>query len=128
MITIPYPDLQDHFRAERLSFADPTLIDELYWSANGSRDQFSIIVFPGEFKKNDAATNMNQLIMVLTTTQSQRKALLLKKSVIMGATACGGKIHIFSSYWGDKDESVSSLITSVPTTTHCLSDCLDLST
>jgi hypothetical protein len=125
MITIPYPDPQDDFRDEQPSFADPTLVHELYWSANGSDDDFSIIVFPGEFKKNDAATNMNQLIMVLTTAQSQREALSLKNSVIMGATACHGKVHIFSSYW---DESVSSRITLVPTTTQFFSDSLDLST
>jgi hypothetical protein len=83
MITLPFPDLHDVFRALHVSFTDPTLVHELYWSTNGSRDKFSMIVFPGEFKKNDAATNKNQLIMVFTTAQSQRKALSLKNSVIM---------------------------------------------
>jgi hypothetical protein len=128
MISIPYPHLKDKFRAELLSGVEPALVHELYWGANGSRDNFSIIVFPGEFKRNDAATNMNQLIMVLTTAQSQRRALGLKNSVIMGATACRGNVLIFSSFWGDPDESVGSHITSAATTTQFFPVRLDLST
>jgi hypothetical protein len=108
MITIPYLVLGDHFLDEQPSFADTSLIDELFWSANGSRDTFSIIGFPAEHQRDDAATNMNQLIMVLTTAQSQRKALGFKNAVIMGATAYRGIVQIFSSYWGGKDQSVSS--------------------
>jgi hypothetical protein len=128
MITIPYLVLGDHFLDEQPSFADTSLIDELFWSANGSRDTFSIIGFLAEHKRDDAATNMNQLIMVLTTAQSQRRALGLKNSVIMGATACRGNVLIFSSFWGDPDESVGSHITSAATTTQFFPVRLDLST
>ncbi|KAF5386829.1 hypothetical protein D9615_001532 [Tricholomella constricta] len=37
--------------------------------------------------------------MVLTTAQSQRKALGFKKSIITGATGCRGCVQIYSSYW-----------------------------
>jgi hypothetical protein len=88
LITLPFPEIADELQTLQLSYTDHTLTDHLYWSANGSQDRFSIIVFPGEFKTNDAAYNVNQLIMVLTTALSQRKALSLENSVIMGATCC----------------------------------------
>jgi len=70
-------------------------------------DTFSIIGFAGEFKKDNDDYNKNQVIMVLTTAQSQRRALSLKKSIIMGATSCRGQVQIYSSYWSS-DDSVRS--------------------
>ena len=83
------------------------VLRDLYWSTNAEKDGFSIIGFTGEFKKDDNEFNENQLIMVLTTAQAQRKALSLKPSIVMGATACCGIMQIFSSYWKD-DNSVCS--------------------
>jgi hypothetical protein len=91
----------------------PSLLYQLYWTDNISPGGFSIIVFPGEFKNNDEACNMNQLMMVLTTAQSQRKALALKNSVIMGATSCRGRVRIYSSYWGGEGDTVTSSSISV---------------
>ncbi|KAF5386982.1 hypothetical protein D9615_002100 [Tricholomella constricta] len=68
-------------------------------STNGAMDDFSIIAFPGEFKKDDSVYNKNQLIMVLTTAQSQRRALGLEDTIVMGATGCRGRVAIYSSYW-----------------------------
>lgn len=39
--------------------------------------------------------------MVLATAQAQRKALSLRDSIIMGASACRGRVQIFSSFWSD---------------------------
>jgi hypothetical protein len=99
LVTIPSKKINDELRDDRLSFNDPDIINNLYWSASGVGDHFSIIGFAGEFKKDNAAYNKNQLIMVLTTAQSQRKALSLKNSIIMGATGCRGQVQIYSSYW-----------------------------
>ena len=93
--------------AERLSIGDPTVSRDLYWSTSAEKDDFSIIGFAGEFKKDDNESNENQLIMVLTTAQAQRKALSLKSSIVIRATACRGIVQVFSSYWKD-DDSVCS--------------------
>ncbi len=78
-------------------FGDPTILRHRYWSTGGEKDDFSIIGFAGEFKKDDNESNENQLIMVLATAQAQRKTLSLEPSIIMGATACRGHVRIFSS-------------------------------
>ncbi|KAF8345047.1 hypothetical protein F5887DRAFT_885364 [Amanita rubescens] len=102
LVTIPSVTTGDKILAARFSFqGEPMIYRELYWSTGGERDGFSIIGFAGEFKKDDNGCNENQLIMVLATAQAQRKALSLKSSIIMGATACRGCVRIFSSYWND---------------------------
>ena len=78
---------------------DPTIIWHMYWSTSWDDNNFSIIGFAGEFKKDDDKGNENQLIMVLATAQAQQKTLSLKPSIIMGATACCGHVQILSSYW-----------------------------
>lgn len=101
LVTVPSPTIYDIINDHRLSFADPTIMDNLFWSTKGYLDAgvFSIIGFAAEFKKDDADSNRNQLTMVLATAQSHRKALGLNKSIIMGATGCRGKVEIYSSYW-----------------------------
>jgi hypothetical protein len=85
LVTIPSVTIADKIGEDRFSFqGDRTISEHLYWSTGGSTDGFSIIGFAGEFKKNDDNCNKNQLIMVLATAQAQRKALLLKPSIIMG--------------------------------------------
>jgi hypothetical protein len=108
LVTIPSKEITSKIRVHQLSFTNPGTADHLYWST--TPDTFSIIGFAGEFKKedSDANTNKNQLIMVLTTAQSQRKALSLKKSIVMGATRCRGCVQIYSSYWKSGDDSVCS--------------------
>ena len=108
VVTIPSGTVGDKIRIAQLSFqGDPTILQHLYWSTGGEKDGFSIIGFAGEFKEDDKECNENQLIMVLATAQAQRKALSLKPSIIMGATACHGRVQIFSSYRSN-DDSVCS--------------------
>ena len=107
LVTIPSRTITDKLQVARLGFKDDLTISELYWSTGGSRDDFSIIGFAGEFKKDENESNKNQLIMALATAQSQRKALSLKPSIIMGAIASHGHMQIFSSYW-TSDDSVCS--------------------
>jgi len=66
LVTIPSKKINDKLQNNRLSFTDPSTIDNLYWSTSGVGDLFSIIGFAGEFKKDDSDCNKNQLIMVLT--------------------------------------------------------------
>jgi hypothetical protein len=106
LVTIPSKKISDKLRDVQVYFTNPGAIDNLYWSTSGVRDLFSIIGFAGEFKKDNLDCNENQLIMVLTTTQSQRKALSLKNSIIMGATGCHGRVKIYSSYWSSDNDSV----------------------
>ena len=73
LMTIPSKKINDKLRDHRLSFTDPSTIDNLYWSTSGVRDRFSIIGFAGEFKKDDADYNKNQLIMMLTTRNHSGK-------------------------------------------------------
>jgi hypothetical protein len=113
LITMPFPAIKHKIRDLRLSFTDPALTNHLYWTANGTLDKFSIIVFPGEFNKDDVECNMNQLIMVFTTAQAQRRALSLENSVIMGATSGRGRVRIYSSYWDSEDDTVTSRSISV---------------
>ena len=106
LVTIPSKTVADKIKDERSALQhDPRLSEHLYWSSAGSTGAFSIIGFAGEFKNDENDCNKNQLIMMLATAQSQRKALLLKDSIIMGATASRGRVQIFSSYWMD-DHSV----------------------
>ena len=108
LVTIPSATIADKLQMQRLSFqGDQTILQHLYWSTGGGTGGFSIIVFAGEFKKDDNDCNKNQLIMTLATAQAQRKALALKPSIIMGAIACRGRVQIFSSYWAS-DDSVCS--------------------
>ncbi len=89
LATIASGTVGNKIRIAQLSIqGNPTILRHLYWSTDGEKDGFSIIGFAGEFKKDDNECNENQLIMVLTTAQAQRKALSLKPSIIMGATAC----------------------------------------
>ena len=104
LVTIPSTAVGNKIRMAQLSSSfrgDPSILRQLYWSTGGETDNFSIIGFAGEFKKDDNECNQNQLIMVLATAQAQRKALSLVPSIIMGATACCGCVKIFSSYWTD---------------------------
>jgi hypothetical protein len=101
LVTIPSATITDKLQVARLGFKDDRTISELYWSTGGPRDDFSIIGFAGEFKKDENDCNKNQLIMALATAQAQRKALSLKQSIIMGAIAPYGCVQIFSSYWDD---------------------------
>ena len=110
LVTIPSTAISEKIQEKRFSMqGDLTIIQQLYWSTHGADrvNDFSIIGFPGEFKKNEDDCNKNQLIMVLATAQAQRKALGLKPSIIMGAVACRGQVQIFSSFW-TSDESVCS--------------------
>jgi hypothetical protein len=118
LVTIPSGTIDDKIRIARLSLqGDPTILRHLYWSTlGGERDDFSIIGFAGEFKGGDNEYNKNQLIMILTTAQAQRKALSLKSSIIMGATTSHGHVQIFSSYWAN-DNSVCYGISITPTKT-----------
>jgi hypothetical protein len=100
LIIIPSQKIADKLQLLQYTFTQPAVIDHLYWS---TKDPFSVIAFAGEFKKDNESYNRNQLIMVLTTAQSQRKALSLEKSIIMGATSCRGRVQIYSSYWNDDD-------------------------
>ncbi|KAF8345161.1 hypothetical protein F5887DRAFT_1198087 [Amanita rubescens] len=107
LVTIPSVIIADKIGEDRFSFqGDRTISEHLYWSTGGSTDGFSIIGFAGEFKKDENDCNKNQLIMVLATAQAQRKALLLKQSIIMGAIASCGIVQIFSSYWTTDDSLV----------------------
>lgn len=99
LVTIPSATIGDGIRFQRFSQRDPTLSEHLYWSSAGSTGGFSIIGFVGEFRKDDYDCNKNRLIMMLVTAQSQRKALSLKDSIIMGAITSRGHVEIFSSYW-----------------------------
>lgn len=111
LVIIPSKAIGFKIQLERRSFqGDPSILQHLYWSTLGvgtDADDFSIIGFAGEFKKDENDCNKNQLIMVLATAQAQRKALILKPSIIMGAVACRGQVQIFSSFW-TSDESVCS--------------------
>jgi uncharacterized membrane protein YgcG len=97
LITIRSPAIGDQLRLYAFTFTDPELMQHAFWSTKTL--EFSIIAFAGEFKRVDATENKNQLIMVLSTAQRQRKALLLEDSIIMGATSCRGLVRIYSSYW-----------------------------
>ena len=90
LVAIPSMATSEKIQEKRFSMqGDLTIIQQLYWSTLGAdADDFSIIGFPGEFKKNEDDCNKNQLIMVLATAQVQRKALGLKPSIIMRAVAC----------------------------------------
>jgi hypothetical protein len=106
LVTIPSTIIGDKIRRDQLAFqSDRTIVENLYWSSGGATDAFSIIGFAGEFKKDDNDCNKNQLIMVLATAQAQRKALSLRDSIITGATACRGRVQIFSSFWSDSVRS-----------------------
>ena len=107
LVLIPSGPISDKLQAEQLSIGDPMVLRDLYWSTNAEKDGFSIIGFAGEFKKDDNEFNENQLIMVLTTAQAQRKALSLKPSIVMGATACHGIMQFFSSYLKDNNSVCS---------------------
>ena len=111
LVTIPSGAIGDKIQEKRISMqGDPTIFQHLYWSTHGAdADDFSIIGFPGEFKKDEDDCNKSQLIMVLATAQAQRKALGLKPSIIMGAVACRCQVQIFSSFW-KSDESVCFLV------------------
>jgi hypothetical protein len=111
LVTIPSDRMDTELECLGTTFEDPTVMDHLFWSSSGSVSPFSIIGFAGEFKKDDAESNKNQLISVLATAQSQRKALSLKKSIVMGATGCRGHVQIYSSYWND-DETVCTYYSS----------------
>jgi hypothetical protein len=99
LATIPSTTIHDIIHTHQLSFTDPIVINNLYWSTMGFLGDFSIIRFTVEFKKDNAEYNKNQLMMVLATAQSQWKALSLNKGIIMGATGCHGWVQIYSSYW-----------------------------
>jgi hypothetical protein len=97
-VTIPSAAIGLKIQLQRLSFqGDPSILQHLYWSTHGADadDDFSIIGFAGEFKKDENDCNKNRLIMVLATAQTQRKALALKPSIIMGTIACRGHVQIF---------------------------------
>jgi len=99
---IPSVTIDGTIRRSRHSFqGDRMTLENLYWSTGGWRDDFSIIGFAGEFKKDEDDSNKNQLIMALTTAQAQQKAVGLKPAIIMGAIASCGRVQIFSSYWED---------------------------
>jgi hypothetical protein len=91
LATIPLGTVGPKIR-KALPHGDPTHLRQLYWSTGAERDDFSIIGFVGEFRKDDNECNENQLIMVFATAQAQRKALSLKPSIIMRATACRGRV------------------------------------
>ena len=103
LVTIPSGIVDEKIQLAWQSFHGDPILRHLYWSTGGDDDNFSIIGFAGEFKKDDKKCNENQLIMVLATAQAQRKALLLKPSIIMGGTTCRGHVQIFSSYWSNHD-------------------------
>jgi hypothetical protein len=105
LVTIPSRTVKNRLIDLQHEFNNPATADHLYWSSCGRSDGFSIIGFPGEFKKDDTEYNKNQLIMVFATAQLQRRALSLKNSIIMGATGCRGRLRIYSSYW-NSDSSV----------------------
>jgi hypothetical protein len=108
-VTIPSGAIGDKIQDQRLSCQtgdDLSFLQQLYWTTKGvDANDFSIIGFAGEFKKDENDYNKNQLIMILATAQAQRKALELKPSIIMGAVACRGQVQIFSSFW-TSDKSV----------------------
>ena len=62
-------------------------------SIHGPKWFTRLIMFPGEFKKDHAVYNMNQLIMVLTTAQSHAK-ISLENSVIMSQWTFGFMLRI----------------------------------
>jgi hypothetical protein len=102
LVVLPYPAIREKLQHLQFTFSDPAVIDRFHWSVKGVQDpSFSIIAFPGEFKEADATRNENQLIMALTTAQSQRQALSLEKSIVMGATGYRRSVTIYSSYWND---------------------------
>jgi hypothetical protein len=111
LVTIRSARMGEKLRRLGRTFKDPNVKDHLFWSSSGRFSPFSIIGFAGEFKKDDAESNKKRLIMVLATAQSQRKALSLKKSIVMGATGCRGRVQIYSSYWED-DETVCTCYSS----------------
>lgn len=78
----------------RLSFANAFVVDNLIWSTLAFGGDFPMIGFAAEFKKDNAEYNKSQLMIVLASAQSHRKALGLKKSIIMGATGCRGQVRI----------------------------------
>jgi hypothetical protein len=109
LVMIPWRSFLDKIRPHRRSFTDQAILDHWSWATGGLGlgGNLSIIAFPGEYKKDDAECNLNQLIMVLTTAQRQRKALSLKDDIIMGIVGCRGQVQICSSYW-EEDGSVSA--------------------
>ena len=108
LVTIPSMNISRQIQVHRLAFTNLDTADHLYWST--LTHIFSIIGFAGEFKRDDASHNKNQVIMILMSAQLQQKALSLKKSIIMGATSCRGHVQIYSSYWDNADDSVCSYI------------------
>jgi hypothetical protein len=71
------------------------VLDRAFWDA-GCGSVPTLPRFSGEFKRNTANQNRNQLMIDMATFQSQLRALGLTK-ILWGATYAGGVFEIFSS-------------------------------
>ncbi|KIM75418.1 hypothetical protein PILCRDRAFT_827342 [Piloderma croceum F 1598] len=71
------------------------VLDRAFWEAKGGSEP-TLPCFAGEFKRNTASHNRNQLMIDMATFQSQLRALGLTK-ILWGATYAGGVFEIFSS-------------------------------
>ncbi|KDQ59548.1 hypothetical protein JAAARDRAFT_625073 [Jaapia argillacea MUCL 33604] len=75
------------------------MLRQLEWGER--RDEFSLIMFAGEFKTVTTSSNMSNLVMDLTTAQYHRRALKLKDRVVFGGTYSSGILEVYSSSWDE---------------------------
>jgi hypothetical protein len=89
LVTIPYQDIGNKLQRLRLSFTDQTFVLIRQWFTR------KLLVFPGEFKKDDAVYNMNQLIAHHRTVATHSAA---REFRYMRATSCRGHVRIQKFY------------------------------
>jgi hypothetical protein len=85
------------------------ILRRLFWTPN-TISQNTLIIFLGEFKKDEGARNQNQLLLDFLTAQSQRLALGLPNIILWGSTCAKGKFTVYSSKWNE-DNTVSPSVT-----------------
>jgi len=78
------------------------------WQASADHDQVSVslIGFAVQYERYDSQNRRlgRSLAAILSTAQSQRKALGLEDTIIYGANICSGECRIFASWWSKKSE------------------------
>lgn len=70
-------------------------------SVHDKYDLLSLIIFAGEYKRlySEADMGRKQLIYVLSTAQSQRRALGLPRRTIFGFVSVQSSVEVYGSWW-----------------------------
>jgi hypothetical protein len=76
----------------------PSVLSEYSWRENIYPDG-TVILLPAEYKRKEAAKNINQLVYDLSTALCPRYAIGMEDAVIYGLTAAGGKLSVYAGRW-----------------------------